>query len=150
MTAAEPAALLAIWATFCPASVLMNVTVNGPPVGPVTCTLPFRSGIRFKLVRTAAAAVRSVAGRSDVLYELLRTLDRLTKQGQDTSREARLEIFERLKELAVVDQALGNSLISEHTTLEPYLKDYDPQIADAAADTLAALDHSPRPTCSRI
>src|SRR5207249_1111120 len=66
---ATPVALLTIWLISCPPSAPVNVTVNGPPLFPVTDTLPLRAAMVLRLARTAAAVVPpapSVTARGDV------------------------------------------------------------------------------------
>jgi len=97
------------------------------------------------LVRTAAAILRAAPDRQELSYALLRALARLTSQQKDTSRETRVEIFDRLKEIARFDPSGSNPLYGNQKTLQTYLSDFDPVIAAAAADTLAILDNGKRP-----
>ena len=86
-----------------------------------------------QLVREAATVIPESANRERAVPALLRALDRLTNDGKDNSRDARLAIVTRLQKL----QAGAN--------LSAYLSDFDPAIAAAAA---AAIEVSgqPRPT----
>src|SRR4051812_38653501 len=49
--------LLVSNATFVPASGPVNVMLNGPPLGPLTDTLPASAGIVFRLFKTSKALV---------------------------------------------------------------------------------------------
>jgi cyclophilin family peptidyl-prolyl cis-trans isomerase/HEAT repeat protein len=102
----------------------------------------------LQLVRTAAEALRNAAD-AEAVTAIVKTLIRLTAEGKDTSRETRLELFERLKEQAKPDARGLRPAAYWRSDIEKLLKDFDPEIASAAADTLALLDGtrpSPRPT----
>jgi cyclophilin family peptidyl-prolyl cis-trans isomerase len=86
-----------------------------------------------QLVREAATVIPVTADRERAVPALLRALDRLTGDGKDNSRDARVAIIKRLQEL----QATAD--------LGAYLSDFDPAIATAAADAIAASGQ-PRPT----
>jgi cyclophilin family peptidyl-prolyl cis-trans isomerase len=75
-----------------------------------------------------------------VALALVGTLTRLTKEGKDTSRETRLAILTRLDELARI-KAGDVSMLQSYVEgdLAPLLKDFDPQVADAAASTLTTI-----------
>jgi len=76
------------------------------------------------VVRAAAAALKGTPGRDSVLPVLVATLDRLTRTGEDNSRDPRMELLQRIGELG--DRASIGSI-------EPYVKDYDPAVAERAA-----------------
>src|SRR5439155_21194694 len=57
--------LIPIFATLVCARALINVTVYGPPLGPVTAILPFKAGIWLRLFWIdAAAPTWPLAGRA--------------------------------------------------------------------------------------
>src|SRR5258707_12684850 len=56
-TVALAVELLTIGLTFCPVRAPLKVIVNGPPVLPVTVTLPTRDGIVARLACTSASVV---------------------------------------------------------------------------------------------
>jgi cyclophilin family peptidyl-prolyl cis-trans isomerase len=62
-------------------------------------------------------------------------LGRITAEHKDTSRDPRMAILERL-------QRLGDR--SQADAIAPYLKDFDPRVAQKAADILAAWTGAPR------
>ncbi len=99
-----------------------------------------------QLVHAAAEALHGVTDedvRVRAVKRLLDVLDALTTEGRDTSRDARLAVIERLKELATPDKATI-------VTLQPYLSDFDPQVASAVADLLQKLTLTrPDPTPTR-
>lgn len=85
----------------------------------------------YQLVMTAARALAAApaADRERAVTALLASLDRVTVEKRDTSRDPRMALLERLQELGGKAQALR---------LEPYLRDFDPRVAAKAADVLAA------------
>jgi cyclophilin family peptidyl-prolyl cis-trans isomerase/HEAT repeat protein len=101
----------------------------------------------YQLVRTAARALAgdkgggSFSGRSGKLPPPLATaaligaLARITMERRDTSRDPRLAILEALRETGSAETA---------PALEPYLKDFDPRVAAAAAAVLSAWTGRPR------
>jgi cyclophilin family peptidyl-prolyl cis-trans isomerase len=100
-----------------------------------------------QLVWYGAAVLRRSAlaslGGSDVAHALIKegvkTLRRLTEAGRETSRECRVELLARIGEYGTP----GDTDLE--TALLPYLKDFDPFVAAAAADALKTLTGS-RPT----
>lgn len=88
-----------------------------------------------QLLMAAAAALEGSShdGASDAL---LGALDRITPQRRETSRDGRAALIARIRELGTAGAA---------ERLGPYLTDFDPAIADAAADVLAAWTRE-RPT----
>ena len=66
---------------------------------------------------------------------LITALGRITKEHKDTSRDPRMAILNRL-------QAYGDA--SQAVYLEGYLKDFDPAIAQKAAEILTAWTGKPR------
>jgi cyclophilin family peptidyl-prolyl cis-trans isomerase len=86
-----------------------------------------------QLLRQAATVMPASADRDSAVAALLRALDRLTGDGKDNSRDPRVAIIKRLQAF----EAAAN--------LSAYLTDFDPAVAAAAADALAASGQ-PRPT----
>jgi cyclophilin family peptidyl-prolyl cis-trans isomerase/Zn-dependent M28 family amino/carboxypeptidase len=81
-----------------------------------------------QLVRASALALKGTAEPQVVAAPaLLKALVRLTGMGKDNSRDARMAILDRLKEFARSVQP-GD--------LQSFLRDYDPNVAAAAADVL--------------
>jgi len=88
----------------------------------------------------AAAEMLEATGRPDALAALIATLERVTLEKRETSRDPRRAILERIGELGGADQA--DDIVS-------YLEDFDPRIAAQAAEILLAWTGagvSPSPT----
>ena len=83
----------------------------------------------YQLVMTAAQALEGSAMREAAVPELVRAFKRLTVQRRDTSRDPRIAIVERLRELGTRAQA---------EDLDSCLTDFDVAVARACA---ATLDH---------
>ena len=81
----------------------------------------------YQLVLTAARALDDPAAAPKAAPALIAALARITAQRKDTSRDPRMAILTRL-------QAIGDA--SQAPALESYLKDFDPRIADKAAEVL--------------
>lgn len=99
----------------------------------------------YHLVRTAAQVLQELDGPAVLLPPLMAALDRLTKQGKDTSREPRLALLARIKEMSLRSPDDGNRWA---VTLETYLEDFDPVIAQEAAGIISAVSGravEPRP-----
>jgi cyclophilin family peptidyl-prolyl cis-trans isomerase/HEAT repeat protein len=95
----------------------------------------------YQLILTAVRALEDKSLAPKAAPALVTALGRITKDHKDTSRDPRMAILNRL-------QAYGDA--SQAIYLEGYLKDFDPAIAQKAADVMAALDGkrrtpSPRP-----
>ena len=82
-------------------------------------------GTDYQLLRTAAIALKGARPDKYLANALGGALERVTRERKDTSRDTRLALIERLRELGGKEQ-LG--------LYERLLKDFDPQIATAAAD----------------
>jgi cyclophilin family peptidyl-prolyl cis-trans isomerase/HEAT repeat protein len=98
----------------------------------------------YQLIMTAARALAGTPNRERAVPVLLETMARITAQGRDTSRDPRVAVLERLRELG----SAGNAGV-----VEPYLADYDPRVARLAAETLAAWTgqpHAPRTTVMQL
>jgi cyclophilin family peptidyl-prolyl cis-trans isomerase len=95
-----------------------------------------------QLVRAAAVALKESTPRPTLYKPLLYALQRLTKDGRMTSRDARLALLQAIEQHARPE---------DHMDLAPFLRDFDPKVADAAAAVLTHLgkavkaDPQPRP-----
>ncbi len=87
----------------------------------------------YQLVYTAATALKGAADAGTATPALLAALKRLTAEGKDTSRDPRLAILQSLNA----------------DDLTACLRDFDPKVADAAADAIRGLTGTrpdPQPT----
>ena len=87
-----------------------------------------------QVVIAACRALGGTAQRGSAAEALLRGLKTITSQHRDTSRDARVAILDRLREVAEVADA---------GTLRPYLSDFDPKIAALTAEVLTKLTGQP-------
>jgi len=89
----------------------------------------------YQLILTAVRALedRSLAGKATP--HLITALGRITKEHKDTSRDPRMAILNRLQAYADASRA---------PDLEGYLRDFDPAIAQKAAEILTAWTGKPR------
>jgi cyclophilin family peptidyl-prolyl cis-trans isomerase/HEAT repeat protein len=87
-----------------------------------------------QVVIAACKALGGTAQRAAATEALLRAMKAITAQQQDTSRDARLAILDRLREVGDVTDA---------EALRPYLSDFDPKIASQTADVLTKLTGQP-------
>ena len=103
----------------------------------------------YRVVFTGAALLRQMPDLRSTMHPLVEALERLTKDDKDTSRAPRLEIINRLKEIAPPDQ--GVIVLNFHVTkLQAYLKDPDPVIANAMADVFGLMYGTrPKPAPAR-
>jgi cyclophilin family peptidyl-prolyl cis-trans isomerase len=83
-----------------------------------------------QLVREAARRLKNAPHTNETAVALLDSLKRLTWQGKDTSRDARLAIIERLTEQAPVEMT---------GVIQGYLRDFDPEVARASAKLMSTL-----------
>ncbi|HJU43830.1 MAG TPA: peptidylprolyl isomerase [Vicinamibacterales bacterium] len=93
----------------------------------------------YQLILTAVRALEDRALAGKATRHLLTALGRITKEHKDTSRDPRLAILNRLQSYADASQA---------EYLEGYLRDFDPVIAQKAAEILTAWTgkpHTPQP-----
>jgi len=88
-----------------------------------------------QLLLTAVRALENKSLAPKATSPLLTTLGRITKQSKDTSRDPRMAILNRL-------HSYGLSM--EPVDLEGYVKDFDPAIAQRAAEILAEWTGKPR------
>jgi len=87
-----------------------------------------------QLLRTAATLIKESPRNERFGRPLLAALQRLTKEGKETSRDARLPLLDAIAMHArPVDAA----------ELEALLKDFDPQVAARAADVMTRLTGKP-------
>jgi len=95
----------------------------------------------YQLILTAARSLRDPAQKGEAIPALLRSLARVTAERKDTSRDPRMAILDRLRELGAPDgSALGSDPAA---TLNPYLTDFDPAIATRVADILQEWQKGP-------
>jgi len=83
-----------------------------------------------QLLRTAATLLKESPRNERALRALLDALARLTSEGKETSRDARLPLLDALAVHATAENA---------TELLPLLKDFDPKVAEKAALVVTAL-----------
>jgi cyclophilin family peptidyl-prolyl cis-trans isomerase/HEAT repeat protein len=98
----------------------------------------------YQLVMTTARALGGSPNRERAVPALLAALARLTAQGRDTSRDPRVALLERLREL-------GSAAVAG--ALDPYVADFDSRVARLAADTLSAwtgTPHAPETATTRL
>ena len=81
----------------------------------------------YQLLRTAANELKGMPATPVIAGALADALKRITADGRETSRDARLAILERLRELGNENQA---------SAVVPLLRDFDIPVAMAAAATL--------------
>lgn len=89
----------------------------------------------YQLVRSTAAALAGTPNKAPVAAALVAALERITAERKETSRDPRVAILERLAEV-------GGPNLSP--ALEPYLTDFDPEVARRAADLLSRWTGTPR------
>ena len=89
----------------------------------------------YQLIITATKALEDKALAQKATTPLLTALGRVTSEHKDTSRDPRMAILNRL-------QAYGDA--SQAVNIEGYLKDFDPAIAQKAAEILTAWTGRPR------
>ena len=95
----------------------------------------------YQLIMTAARALAGTPNRDRAATALLGALARLTAQDRDSSRDPRIALLERLRELGSAASA---------SAVGPYLGDFDPRIAQLAADTLGAWTGQPHEPKTRV
>jgi cyclophilin family peptidyl-prolyl cis-trans isomerase len=106
----------------------------------------------YQLVRTAAESLKKRPASRDEIQPLLVAFRRLTAEGKDTSRDPRTSILGRLRMLADQKDPGGDSWLraSAATDLTAALKDFDPTIAQRAAEVIgAATGTTPEPNPTR-
>jgi cyclophilin family peptidyl-prolyl cis-trans isomerase/HEAT repeat protein len=88
----------------------------------------------YQLVLTATRALADPGAASRATRPLLTALSRITAEHKDTSRDPRMAILNRL-------QGYGDTGIADE--LGGYLRDFDPRIAEKAAEILTAWTKKP-------
>jgi len=83
-----------------------------------------------QLLRTAARLLTESAASQAVSRSLIAALMRLTKEGKETSRDARL---------AILDAMAVHTTAEETTELRALLRDFDPKIAERTAQLITGL-----------
>jgi cyclophilin family peptidyl-prolyl cis-trans isomerase len=83
-----------------------------------------------QLLRTAALLLKSSPRDTALFRPLITTLMRLTKEGKETSRDTRLALLDTIAVHAAEDDA---------NELEPLLRDFDPKVAEKAAQIIIQL-----------
>ena len=81
----------------------------------------------YQLILEAAKALEGAPSFLGLPDSLLSTLDRVTRERRETSRDPRMELLARI-------ETVGGS--NHQARLTPYLTDYDPAIAERAAQVL--------------
>ena len=76
---------------------------------------------------TAARLLEGSLNHKEAIGPLIDSLDRMSKQGKETHRDPRMALLERIGEF-------GNS--EQVEALEPYLRDYDPIVAEKTSEIL--------------
>jgi cyclophilin family peptidyl-prolyl cis-trans isomerase/HEAT repeat protein len=101
----------------------------------------------YQLVMTAARALANPAVKDRAIPALVQALARITAERRETSRDARMALLDRLKELAWPD---GSSLPRDQVEiLGAYLSDFDPAIAARAREILQAWQQPAPPVTPR-
>ena len=104
----------------------------------------------YQLVRQAALSLQGNTDTDSTVPALVAALARLTKEGKDTSRDPRIAILTRLKEVAAPSPSGGSPLAKKLEAIRELLSDFDPSVSVAAADVLAAATGTrPTPTPTR-
>ena len=89
----------------------------------------------YQLILTAIRALEDKSLAAKATMPLVAALSRITREHKDTSRDPRMAILNRL-------QAYGDASQADH--IEGYLRDFDPVIAQKAAEILTAWTGKPR------
>ena len=89
----------------------------------------------YQLILTAVRALEDKAAAPKAISPLFTALGRITSERKDTSRDPRMAILNRVHSYGVTAHAVD---------LESYLMDFDPAIAQRAAEILTAWTGKPR------
>lgn len=81
----------------------------------------------YHVVLAAASALRGASAGTDLVAPLMRSLERLTREERENSRDPRLAILDRIDEFSAGGPA---------PALEPWLSDFDSTVAARAAATI--------------
>jgi cyclophilin family peptidyl-prolyl cis-trans isomerase len=105
----------------------------------------------YQLVDAAAEALKKRPPQNLEVTPIVAALHRLTAEGKDTSHAPRTALLERLKMLAAITNAGGDSwarfVVDDE--ISPLVHDWDPGIATLAADVIGiatGVRPDPRPT----
>lgn len=121
------------------AEVIRGLAVlNSPAVWPVALDSLTKTDDR--LVRLAALALQGFPEPAVAMPPLAEALRRLTVEGHDTSRRARVALLDRIGEFLVPDLPDSTSWARE---IQPLLTDFDPVVAHAAASVLSKAPGGP-------
>ena len=101
----------------------------------VTAALESLQRPDYQLILTAVRALEDKSLAAKATMPLVTALSRITKEHKDTSRDPRMAILNRL-------QAYGDA--SQADNVEGYLRDFDPAIAQKAAEILTGWTGKPR------
>ena len=88
------------------------------------------SGADYHVVLAAARALKGAPVRDSVVPAVLDALERISREKRQTSRDPRLELLARVRELGDVQSA---------QRLQPLLTDIDPAVASEAASVMTQL-----------
>ena len=114
------------------------IDLQAPEAVPAALSALERNDYQLILTATRALEDTSVAARSTL--PLINALGRITKEHKDTSRDPRMAILNRLQGYGDAKQA---------TSLEGYLQDFDPAIAQKTAEILTEWTGKPRTAAPR-
>jgi cyclophilin family peptidyl-prolyl cis-trans isomerase/HEAT repeat protein len=108
----------------------------------------------YQLVDAAAEALAKRPPREVEVKPLVSALHRLTSEGKDTSHAPRKALLDRLKTLAAIVNAGGDSWVRfvVDDEIAPVVRDWDPDISTLAADVIGiatGVRPDPRPTYRR-
>lgn len=96
----------------------------------------------YQLVITASRALAVPAATERGVAALLKALQRITEEQRDTSRDPRMAILERLDAIGWYD-GTGAAPANLAESLRPYLRDFDPAIANKTAEILQKWTQKP-------
>ncbi len=95
----------------------------------------------YQLIITASRALANPAEKERAAPALLAALARITAEKRETSRDARLAILDRLKELGWPDGAA--LAVNPVEALVPYVRDFDPAVATRTSEILGVWQRGP-------
>lgn len=87
-----------------------------------------------QLTVIAARALQGTTNKEQAVPALLATLNKYSAEKKDNTRDARVALLQRLREVGSKTQTAD---------LTPYLNDFDPRVATLAAETLTAWTGTP-------
>ncbi|MFN8574536.1 MAG: peptidylprolyl isomerase [Gemmatimonadaceae bacterium] len=92
------------------------------------------SSSAYQVVLAGATALKGTTPRPEVVSALFAALERLTGERRENSRDPRVAVLERIGELG--DAAMTSRL-------EPYVRDFDPAVAEGAAQIVSRWSGRP-------